>query len=1372
MKKYGRHYLRRCLSVLLAVAMVCAAAQTLVFAVDLSDDDNITPGWYEGTARARYTTSGTLEITFPESTKSGARYYAEFYDLDAVDEQGNTLRETPVVSAFELTDASTLLAEGEDAAQVSVTLGSDWIKDQESLDLSHRISIAITAVSADGWRSEAIEALVGESLDVPDANYSPDGEDQYVSFANFDVNDNDTRYDAGDHPESDAPAWLYNGTNYAREGAEAFADAPMEPDGVFGGNKEKPESKYRYQSPGFQGSNAFRSYVKGQSSADYQTLDLMYNQDHWKFSNAEELWIWVDTSYVEFEEFAIQVRYIDYGGTQGYDRDQRTDLNDKAPRAVPKASEDSYSTVGYAKRSSAGGEDPRTPVYKVNSDGLWEKVYTNTEGYLENFGHYRGFLRVPVDHLYNDNTDSQYVSLNEERPYTYKIQIGYGGAFGSWETTEDNRISWNGKTGNNVPVSEIWQNPEALKWNYQTSLIGGIYNETFDAGKFKEKTKRSLSVTPIEDIASVGITWRGASEDSVNKPFYIDHIGFTGAGLETDDSDEGVVGSLGEIGMIPNAVESVTALFNQYIPSPEAVNVSNMSVLQDLVEICDRLGLDTSDIAKGDLDRALENLEKILEGQDVVAYLTKQLDQSDNLSSADIVELYELYLTFTLGQIHELGVTNEAKLIDLYNKAGQDIWYPKSLIENEWITFNDMEEGYTVGQTGLHEYDDNRTAEGNDKPYYGSGHILNWSNAPGDDDLKSAWENSKNLVAYSRSGYEDGWNDEAQRFGYGMSVIGQDGFQNSQSVNTEIFRSAQSGEENYRISLTAKGQDVESYSKIKGVNASKAEYLAFYADFTDMNDISNLWVTVRTGEDGAISTSKNAAALQFLDYNAPNGEWESIDSAGELNGKRGFVRIAISSMTSLNGTLVMSDVRQIKLFVTGDPENTAAEGSSFVIDMVGFLTSEEASENSIRDQYYEKVEISEPIENASIVFSDALDKIFTSADSVTEAPTLFNYTEDTKETYSDLIDAYNTMTLTEKKQADEALSTASGGAYTTVDQLQLFVKNYDKWGGLGAGKLQLNAEEAVSQRNEVEKAFNSSAGTELNTAPVVSILKAYAGYPDYYKYSVQTYWPDRNLNAVFPNYRPNLTVSGLAENDPVKLVLSEDGKKYTGTFTLPYVGAVAEDYGINFDKLPDDVLMQSADDQAAITVSIAWVEDQSVQHGENQSLVGTFTISADQIQHAGEYTGSFAFGIDKKADTGSRVGDAEEYRKTDITVHVKLVSEASFTVVIPADVQIPWGKNTHTMDNLCMENCFLPSGAHVDVSVGSPDNTYCMCYGDASIPYKLLSGEEEFKNHQFRDVGKVPLSVNVSEDDWDKAPVISNQYQDTLTFTVTYQEAK
>lgn len=1361
MKKYGRHYLRRCLSVLLAVAMVCAAAQTLVFAVDVTDDP-VTPGWYEGTARARYTTSGTLEITFPESTKPGAKYYAEFYDLDAVDEQGNTLRETPVVSAFELTDASTLLAEGEDAKQVSVTLKSDWIKQQKNLDLSHRISIAIIAVK-DGWRSEAIEALVGESLDVPESGAAPDYTAQYAPMTRFEVeNAGDNDKEPTDYEAGNGYYWIYN---------KDEDSGSMDINGAYAPYASEP-----YRHPGFDSSTAFRLYMNGNNLSDGkisagsdERVDLMYQQDNTNFSGAEELWIWVDTTYVQFDKFALQVRYRDYEGIQTYDRDQKSN---KDGDATAKVSADTYSTIGYAKYQTSQGKNVRIPVYRLNDDGLWDTVYTDSDGYLTNFGHYRGFLRVPVEYLYNENYDSTnnpYLTLNEERPYSFKIQIGYYSL--GWKKTEWDRISYDGDTiGNDIPASSIWLDPEKLTWYYTTGL--GIfeerYDETFSLEKFKNMTGRTLSVVPLNDIATVGITWSGASADSANKSFYIDQIGFSGKSLSGATVSQSTPV---DAGLTLTAVDSVNNLITKYLP--ETVTVADASVIEDLEMICDRLDVDKPD----KLNEARKSLDTQLEGTvDIVDYVHRQLN---DIGKADIASLYEIYQSFTLGQIHQLGLKDEAKLIDAYNDQQLSEWYPGELGEMYYAPFNDFESNYEVGQTALNEYDDYVVGGPN---YYKYAHSMDWFEYGGGlEGHKEALENRENFIAYAWQNYDNDENGLGQRFGYGASTITQNGFDNSKAVNTDIYRDPE-GVENYRISVTYQGETAADYTQLEGHSFVGADSFVFYADFTNMSNIRKAWVTIRTADGEVYSHDDGVSGMltyQFFDLDNPNMGWEDIESndpddgcmSGELCGKRGFFKISLGVFGQMgDGSKKLNPsqtIKQVKFFVSGNPNAGKRLNDSFTVDMFGFAADGATSGFEQLKKSSTPVSAPEYTETAVSTVVEQLENLFQPATDLNgKAIYLFNYSPGA---YKDILQAYQTLTVTGKQEVNKQISETYG---FTIDQLQLFVKNYDEWGGLGEGKLQLNAEEAVTQCDEVKKAFNSSAGTELNTAPVVSILKAYAGYPDYYKYSVQTYWPDRNLNAVFPNYRPDLTVSGLAERDPVKLVLSEDGKKYTGTFTLPYVGAVAEDYGINFTKLPKSVLMQSADDQATITVPIVWVEDQSVQHGENQSLVGTFTISADQIQHAGEYIGSFTFGIDKKADTGSQVENSEQYRKTDITVYVKLVSEASFTVVIPADVQVQWGQVTCGMGNLCMRDCFLPSGAHVDVSVQSPINNYHMRYGEASIQYKLLSGDKVFGGCRFEDKAEVPLSVNVSVDDWDKAPVISDQYQDTLTFTVTYQEAK
>ena len=398
--KQRTKYSKRCLAVLLAILMLLAAAQPVSLVAAAAGDDP-DPQFGEGAARARYTTSGTLEISFPEAQAiaGGISYYADFYDLD----RGYPQRETPIVSAVELSGARTMAGE---SALIFSELSAEQIK-AYGLNMSHRISVAITAVDADGWRSQPIEALVGDSLDVPAAGASPTGSDRYTSVSRFEDAYNAAREDGGTH-DSGAKFWEYNNGN---------GTAAMNIDGVYDGNKNA------YQTPGFDNSQAFRFYMNGnERSADsYERFDVMYNQDHYQFKNAEELWIWVDTSYVSFEEFALQVRYMDYTGTLRIDSG---DFSVEKNWITHAYSKDVYSTVGYAKQNHEA-----VPVYYQNADGLWDTMYTNTDGYLEDFGHYRGFLRVPIDKLWNEDASSSYKQLTTEHPYSYEISVweGWGG---------------------------------------------------------------------------------------------------------------------------------------------------------------------------------------------------------------------------------------------------------------------------------------------------------------------------------------------------------------------------------------------------------------------------------------------------------------------------------------------------------------------------------------------------------------------------------------------------------------------------------------------------------------------------------------------------------------------------------------------------------------------------------------------------------------------------------------------------------------------------------------------------------------------------------------------------------------------------------
>lgn len=1383
MKKFGRHYLRRCLSVLLAVLMVCAAAQTLVFAVDLDTADTVTPGWNEGTARARYTTSGTLEISFPEADVKGdatdVTYYADFYDLDKVVGNDYSGREAPVNNTpYELSISGQTLAEGDATQLLSASLTAGQIKEL-TLDMSHRISIAITAVKGN-WRSEAIEALVGESLDIPDSDVSPNGSDRFVSFADFNVpSSNSERISALDRGYNNwnyDPAWEYNDKNYYYNGNDAFVNDAMNVDGVFGGAVNNPENRYRYQKPGFVGnesaadSGAFRLYVKEQSQDSYQTLDIQYNQDHWQFINADELWIWVDTSYVEFDEFALRVRTRDYTGTVYLDSYYQ---NNEHTRGLDLESigysETVYSTVGYANRTEQG-----VPVYYLNEDGIWDTRYTNKQGYLEDFGHYRGFLRVPVEYLQNEDENSPYVTLHENRPLNFTITVrDYYDVDGDWQVWP---VQVAVTSFNSI---DAYENPLAYQWDDRDTNGNVASTEVFNVDRFNQYLSeigwdRGIAPTPSYDITSVGIQWKGASEDSVNKPFYIDQIGFSGEHLETNTPDANYPGmddTLDNLAMIPNEIQAVTALFNQYIPDPTAVNASNASILEDFQALCSQLGIDTADISG--LNDAIARLNEILAGGDVVSYMSAVLSGIESVTDANraaVVSLFELYQTLTLGEINRLGRQDEAKLINLYNSAGQNVWIPNVMSSGAYLTFNDFEnDTYSIGQTALHQYDNYVPTPDGDYNNFNLGHILNWSNTSAD--LTQAWENSRNFVAYSREGYADSQNDTDQRFGYGVSTIGQDGFMNSKSAVTDIYRSVLTANENYRISLTANGQDEADWDDIEGVNANEAEWLTFYADFTHMNDFADLWVIIRDGS-GAYASNQNNLGMQIISLDTPAADWQPA-SVSDLNGFRGFVRMPLANF----GGIGRGDIRQIKFFVTGKPDNANAAGSWFSIDMVGFLSNEsnDLGGQTLKDQYYSEQKAPAYDSDASDQFANLLDNntIFKSVRDVdgTTVLKLFDRTavdESSKYVYDQLIAAYNTMTLSQKETADEVLQTASGEKYKGVDELQLFVKNYDPWGELGDGQLKMNAQTAFNQREKVENAFTSS-GSVLYTAPVVAILGVYDSYPDYYKYSVQTYWPDRNLNAVFPNYHPESVFAGNSADNPVKLTL--DGTNYTGTFTLPYEGAVAEGYGINFTDLPKTLTLTTTDNQS-IQVSVVW-NTEAVEHGEGKNLTATFSIAETAVTHAGTYNGDFTITIDKTADTGTNqsgngdpVTDAADYRKSGIKVYVQLVSQATFTVTIPAMVNVPWGSTITDAGAVTLSECSIPSTANVEVT--AENDGYALVDGQWQIPYTLTGTDNMvFLNGDVNT--KYSMTVDVASGDWKTIP-ISDDYQDTVTFTVQLNE--
>lgn len=1364
--KQKAKYSKRFLAVLLAMLMLLAAAQPVSFVAAAGNDPD--PAFGEGAvASARYTTGGALELSFSEAISQGGgalTYYIDFYDLDmGYEQRGVPVNDNPVA----LTD---ILRTYDSVSLVSATISAQQIKEL-GLNMSHRISIAITAVDSDGWRSQPLEALVGESLAIPAANASPT-DDEFVLFNNFDGSYRSEL--ENNNPEDRLPSWLYNNS---QTGANTGNDnqTPANIDGVYAGNEGA------YLTPGFNSSNAFRVYLKNDENSlsggisslnGYQRLDITYEQDNYQFINANELWIWVDTSYVEFEEFALQVRYADRSGTLVWDTNNEGAGGETDFSGVNvQNSSDVYSTIGYALKH--GGAS--VPVYYQNEDGLWDTMYTNADGYLEDFGHYRGFLRVAVDNLWNEKTDSAFNQLTEERPYSYTISVDEGWV-GFGETTRftaeeaynapNNSISWEDITG--------W----AFGYQYETRY--------FDKDFFESKYTLGLSVIPIEDIASVGITWKGASEDSVNKPFYIDQIGFSGSNMTN-----GV--SLGTTGMNISDTDAVQALVEQYLPSDmSSINVSHASIISDLRTICTQLGVTNST-----LEMAEAALDDILEGHESpVDWLSAQVDQWAEASEyneeqiSTIKSYFDLYQTLTLGDLYRLGSKNEAKLIRIYNTAGLSEWYPEKLGDLYFKAFNDVESNYEIGQTALHEYDDYRPGPG-DYHYYDRGHVLNWG-LSGLGDVTGAWENTRNLLAYSRMGYDDEIDDTRQRFGLGFTSVGQNGFDNSRSLDTSFYRDVfdSDGTENYRISLTYNGEEADNWVNLPGGNYSGAQWFVFYADFTQLQDIRKIWVTLRTGNGNIYSHDEYAGRWNYetLSLDDANPTWISrqtdTDNDGcltsDLEGFRGFIRIPLSYFKQIGNNSVditgsLNDVRQVKFFFSGTAGGESPAGTSISLDMFGFAANSSFSDASqmktlatpVKEPSYENT----TVESVQQLIDGLYKNVMLLGQTEESAGYLFDYQDDS---YQAMLTAYRTLTVSEKDTLEQAYQ-------TKLADMAAFVRNYEPYGGVD-GNLKKYVANANNLYTIVTDRFGNAALSTDDKTNVVSALDTYDDYPAKYQNAVLTYWADRNLSAVFPNFTVKTDeITGNTEAAPlIEMTLDEAGANYTGTGALPfYAAAAASPYDVELD-IPSTVELSMDDEK--ITVPIT---GQVISPADPGTMNFSLSIAETDVQNSGVYTGSFNVTLETPvADRGTGqssnplgsggVPDAEDYRMETYTVYVKLICEASYTVVIPADTTIEWFETSEVPvgEGVRVEDVRIPSNAAVQVDVDS-DGEYALTKDGNKIPYLLNGGTSSlshtFDASNFDAAFSLKVLVN-SIEDWLKVPAEEENYQDVLNFTVTYRE--
>ena len=1321
--KQRTKYSKRFLAVLLAMLMLLAAAQPVSFVAAAAGNDP-DPVFGDGVVSA-YWDGETIRLEFPraESNNGTIRYYADLIDLDFIDPTETHLRKV-VRAGISLSNEVMTIAEN---GQISAVIQRDAL---QGVDVSHRINVAITAVNAAGWRSQPIHAVVGDAVRVPAANATPASGLLWKEFTSFD-DDWGNENDANMYGSIEGP-----GMNF---------------DGVYGPGSNKD----RYRDPGYAdetstdkyGSAAYRFYIthpEANDSADIrwekssgkngawggpgqQGWDDLYN-----YIGAKELWLWVDMTNVRFNKLSFQVRPND-GGVL----DRKSNVFEATDDSRVVFGKYEYSTVNYYEQTHQEAE-----IQYVNSDGMWDTL-TTVDGYLRDFGNYRGFLRIPVGQLYGQS---------------------YNGYYNNQKTTGD---------------------PDKDK--------AFVEDESLSRTEWKPLNQASLRYVNFENdtqgisdalnyITSVGFTWQGATADSKDQPFYIDKIGFVG--------DTGNITSGNRVGSLPystNEQDAFARLIAENLPDHvNAVNLSHRQVISDLMNIAQTSPVTATQQLLDANDR-LQTLLKDVGETPLPKWLEQQVASLPEVpEEAALTPLFELYLTFTIDQLEQLGAAAEKRLLEAYNAATEKTYFPDALAHLKFTPFNTFgqKDNYQIGDKSYHMYENT-----------GPNGSSIWQQSPNytDTQVKNSWESTRKLTAYSLNNTSG--NPLLYTFGLGSALIGNNGFMNSQSVDTRLNRGrAVSDTERYRITFPYQGKAASSWDDIASCSINGATDLMFYVDFSDITAVRKLWVSL-VGSDGlTYSHDFQSQPLRYERLAVGATQWEPVTVSegeaddgclmNEMAGFKGFIKIPLSYFYADTKVPTESPRDDVKRLVTDGTvgikqmrvQYTATDagakqnvGSHLIFDMFGFVGENMAADTFV-DQYFSPVETGTFEAETLEAVQNQLNALYTTAQplDVSQSPvSLLAYDSDATFAF---VQAYNSLSIADKA----ALNEQNPDKVAQILAVRTNWENRTLNGSTVPGKLKTYVENTNGNTETVKSKFSTKTSLSLDEIGAINTsLNTFDDYPVKYQNIKQTYWADRNLNAVYPNFTittPSTETAPVAE-------LTLQGDQYTGGVPLSYYCAADAKHSIELEVPSTATLTAEDGTEETVLVSIANTTVFPTAPGTMQL---TLSVKETEVPHAATYTGTFVIKVKTPApdlqnaqDSNlDQVNDPAQYRMQTYTVHVRLVSDPSYTVVIPADTSIEWFTTSAVPvgEGVQVEDVKIPSSASIQVGVSA--EKYAMEKNGNSIPYLLNNGNKAL-SHTFTLADQTPFQLEILVnhlDSWLKVPY-EEGYQDVLNFTINYQEA-
>ena len=131
-------------------------------------------------------------------------------------------------------------------------------------------------------------------------------------------------------------------------------------------------------------------------------------------------------------------------------------------------------------------------------------------------------------------------------------------------------------------------------------------------------------------------------------------------------------------------------------------------------------------------------------------------------------------------------------------------------------------------------------------------------------------------------------------------------------------------------------------------------------------------------------------------------------------------------------------------------------------------------------------------------------------------------------------------------------------------------------------------------------------------------------------------------------------------------------------------------------------------------------------------------------------------------------GEGQDMTRSGSAV-VSTEAAPSYTVLIPADTEIPFNSTSYAFGEVKLESGVLHKNAYVSVTLSNSGNLVNEDDSEAKIPYTVEDAEGVFESAAFNTVGdSKELTIKIAEDAWKVSR--AGKYSDTNTFEISYEQ--